>query len=82
MQTKNRKHYENLFSPYPDLVTLDQFRKMLGGICAGTARKLLQENRVHHFMVRHTYLIPKVWVIEYVLSDDYAEFKKTLKVQI
>ncbi len=82
MKTKNRKYYEALFSTYPDLVTLGQFRKMLGGICAGTARKLLRENRVQHFMIRYTYLIPKTYIIDYVLSDDYAEFKKTLKVKI
>lgn len=29
-----------------------------------------------------TYLIPKVWVIDYVLSEHYAEYKKKLKVQI
>ena len=82
MQTKNRKYYEDLFRPYPDLVTLDQFRKMLGGIGDGTARKLLRANRVQHFLINHTYLIPKVCIIDYVLCDHYAEFKKTLKVQI
>ena len=82
VQTKNRKYYEALFRPYPDLVTLDQFRQMLGGIGDGTARKLLRANRVQHFLINHTYLIPKVCVIDYVLSTHYSEFKKTLKVQI
>ena len=29
---KNRKYYENLFADYPSVVTLTQFRGMLGGI--------------------------------------------------
>ena len=27
---KNRKYYEQLFNKYPDVVTLSQFRNMLG----------------------------------------------------
>ncbi len=82
MQTQNRKYYENLFRPYPDLVTIAQFRKMLGGIANGTARKLLQENHVQHFMINHTYLIPKTYIIDYVLSAHYSTYKKTLQVEI
>lgn len=79
---KSRKHYEQLFASYPDVVTLPGFRRMLGGIGDGTARKLLRENQVQHFYIRDTYLIPKVWVIEYVLSDHYNEYKERLKVKI
>ena len=53
---------------------------MLGGIGDKTARKLIRENRVQHFCIRCTYLIPKAWVIDYVLSEHYTEYKKTLKV--
>ena len=35
---KTRKYYEQLFNKYPDVVTLSQFRNMLGGIGDGTAR--------------------------------------------
>lgn len=77
-----RKKYEESFEKYPDLVTLGQFREMLGGIGDSTARKLMQENRVQHFIIRHTYLIPKTYVIDYVLSDDYIKYKKQLRVQV
>lgn len=79
---ETRAHYEQLFRSYPDVVTLPEFCMMLGGIGHNTARKLLRENRLQHFYVRCTYLIPKGWVIDYVLSDHYKEYKKTLKVQI
>lgn len=79
---RNEEYYKKLYESYPDVVTLEQFRAMLGGIGCKTARKLLRENHVKHFNVRHTYLIPKVWVIEYVLSDHYAGYRQELKVQV
>lgn len=80
--SKTRKQYEQLFASYPDVVTIPEFCRMLGGIGDGTARKLLRENYVQHFYIRTTYLIPKEWVIDYVLSDHYNEYKESLKVQI
>lgn len=71
---KNRKYYEQLYTEYPTVVTLIQFRQMLGGIGDTTARKLMRENRVKHYYIRHTYLIPKDWVIDYVLSEHYRPF--------
>ena len=79
---KSRTHYEKLFENYPDVVTLPELQKMLGGIGDSTARKLMRGNYIQHFCIRHTYLIPKVSVIDYVLSEHYAEYRKALKVQI
>lgn len=79
---KNRLYYEKLYDKYPDVVTLPDFCEMLGGIADGTARKLIRENRVKHFYIRCTYLIPKPCVIDYVLSKHYAEYKAQLKVQV
>ena len=79
---KGRKYYENLYKNYPDVVTLSDFREMLGGIADSTARKLIRENHVKHYYIRCTYLIPKPCVIDYVLSFHYAEYKKQLKVQV
>ena len=42
----------------------------------------MRENRVKHYYIRSTYLIPKAWVIDYVLSDHYAEYKDQLKAQV
>ena len=79
---KTRTHYEDLFKSCPDVVTISQFCKMLGGIGHNTARGLLRSNRVEHFYIRNTYLIPKTCVIDYVLSDDYKQYCKKLKSQI
>ena len=79
---KSREHYEKLFESYPDVVTLPDFMKMLGGIGDSTARKLMRGNHVHHFYIRDTYLIPKLSVISYVLGEHYKEYRKKLKVQV
>lgn len=79
---KKREYYEELFTAYPDVVTLPQFCKMLGGIGDSTARKRMRGNYVHHFYIRHTYLIPKESVIDYVLGTHYEKYRKELKVSI
>ena len=79
---RTRDHYEKLFEAYPDVVTLPEFEKMLGGIGDSTARKLMRNNCVQHFCIRHTYLIPKASVIEYVLSDHYVKYRSSLKAQV
>lgn len=79
---RSRKHYEKLFASYSDVVTLPEFCNMLGGIGDSTARKLIWTNKVKHFYIRCTYLIPKESVIDYVLSYDYLEYSKKLKARI
>ena len=41
---RNKKYYEELFKDYPDVVGMDDFRKMLGGISKSTGQKLMREN--------------------------------------
>ena len=79
---KGKKYYKELFKDYPDVVTLIQFREMLGGIADSTARKLVRTNVVKHLYIRDTYMIPKKCVIDYVTSEHYAEYKHSLKVQV
>ena len=77
---KSRNYYKKLFKQYPDLVTVLQFREMLGGVGDCFARKLIQQNKVQHLFIKPNYLIPKSSVIDYVLSDDYAA--RNLKVRV
>lgn len=79
---RDKQYYREKFKDYPDVVTLEQFRKMLGGIGDSTVRKLMRAGRVKYFYIRDTYMIPKEYVIEYVLGEHYAEYKYDLKVQI
>lgn len=77
-----RIEYEMLFATYPDVVTLPVFCEMLGGIADGTARKLLQANRVGHFVIRTIYYIPKEKVIDYLMSQHYRKYREKLKHKI
>lgn len=78
----NRKYYERYFSAYPDVVTVAQFRQMLGGMGEVQARKLVSNGYVRHYKIGRVYYIPKAYVIDYVLSDHYAEYRRHLKAQI
>lgn len=76
---RQRKYYEKKFSKYPEVVDLQTFRKMLGGIGDTFARRLVHENRVKYSFVKPHYWIFKKSIIDYVLSEDYAS--RRLKVR-
>ena len=76
---RQRKYYEKKFSKYPEVVDLQTFRKMLGGIGDTFARRLVHENRVKYSFVKPHYWIFKKSIIDYVLSEDYAS--RQLKVR-
>lgn len=71
-----------LYADYPDVVTIKQFREMLGGISDCTARKLVQGDHVENFVVNGTYYIPKKFVIEYIMSPHYYVLQIKLKHRI
>lgn len=48
-----REHYEKLFADYPDVVSLKEFRLMLGGITEKTALKILEQGKVKLFFMQH-----------------------------
>ena len=77
-----RFEYERKFEDYPDLLTLEQFRAMLGGIADVTARRLLQQGLVEHFMIRTTYYIPKIRAIDYIVGQHYRFYRHRLKHRI
>ena len=76
---KNRKYYQNLFKDYKDVVSSKQAAEMLGGIDTKSIRKLLKKNILNSFVIDGIYYIPKVWLIDYVLSESYQKYKKILK---
>ena len=86
IETELRDYYENLFAPYPDVVDIPTFREMMGGLSEKVARRLVQTKEVKCFKIlvtkREAYLIPKVCVVEYVISDAYQSFKHKLRNSI
>ena len=57
-----------LFESYPDVVDVDDLRKMLGGISRKLAYRLLAEQTIKSIRIGRTYKIPKTCVIEYLTS--------------
>lgn len=46
----DKQYYREKFKEYTDVVTLEQFREMLGSIGDSTARKLMRAKKVKHFL--------------------------------
>lgn len=59
-----------IFMEYPDVVEVDDLRKMLGGISKKLAYRLLAEEEIRSVRVGRAYKIPKLCVIEYLLGEE------------
>ena len=64
------KQQQPMFTEYPDVVEVDDLRKMLGGLSKKLAYRLLAEQEIHSVRVGRTYKIPKLCVIEYLLGEE------------
>lgn len=73
---QERYELEVKLRDYPDVVKIKELRLMLDGICESTALSLLHQNKIKHFRIRNHYRIPKVCVIDFMMSDEYVTFKK------
>lgn len=73
---QERYELEVKFRNYPDVLTTKELMLMLDGICESTALSLLHQNKIKHFRIGNSYRIPKVCVIDFMMSEDYTTFKK------
>lgn len=60
---------------YPDVVEVDDLRKMLGGISKKLAYRLLAEQEIRSVRVGRSYKIPKVCIIEYLMGEEMCQIK-------
>ena len=58
---------QEMFEDYPDVVGVDDLRKMLGGISRKLAYRLLTSQEIKSVRIGRTYKIPKIYVIEYLM---------------
>lgn len=70
---KNVKY--TMFDKYPEVVEVDDLRKMLGGISRKLAYKLLADKEIQAVKVGRTYKIPKVCIIEYLMGEEICNIK-------
>lgn len=75
---KTRKQLEREFSNFPDVVTSADLMQMMG-VCDQTAYRLLRKNSIQHFVIGGTYRIPKVSIIDYMLTDDYEAYRRKIE---
>lgn len=61
---------QSMFENYPDVVEVDDLRKMLGGISKKLAYRLLSDQEIRSVRVGRTYKIPKTCVIEYLMGEE------------
>ena len=65
------EHYKrDMFAEYPDVVDVEQLRKMLGGISRKLADRLLASGELRSVRIGRSYRIPKLCVIEYLTGTD------------
>ena len=57
---------QRMFEEYPDVVEVDDLRKMLGGISRKLAYRLLADQEIKSVRIGRAYKIPKLSVIEYL----------------
>ena len=60
--------YRAMFRRYPDVVTAEQMREMLG-VGTRTAYRLLRENKIQSVRMGRIYRIPKVAVIDFLCHN-------------
>lgn len=63
------KNYKIMFKKYPDVVDIEQMRKMLGGISSNLAYKLIKEEKIKCIKVGRQYKIPKNNIINYITNE-------------
>ena len=64
-----------MFENYPDVVEVDDLRKMLGGISRRLAYRLLAEQEIKSVKVGRADKIPKVCVIEYLMGEEMCHIR-------
>lgn len=65
------EHYKHdMFAEYPDVVNVEQLRRMLGGISRKLAYRLLASGELRSVRIGRSYRIPKLCVIEYLTGTD------------
>lgn len=64
------KRNGQLFTDYPDVVTVSEMCIMLGGIGKKTAYALLKSGEIRYLKIGKSFKIPKASIIAYLVGED------------
>ncbi len=70
MSENVKENYSIMFTNYPDIVNIQQIRKMLGDIGITLAYKLLKQGKIKSMKIGREYKIPKSCIIRYLLNEN------------
>lgn len=65
-ENDHRQRISAYVSEYPDIVTVPQMCKMLGGISLKTGYRLLKKGEIESFSIGRIYRIPKISILQYL----------------
>jgi len=83
MEQKDRQFYERLFANQPDVLDAKTVGQLLGGISSCTVRRLCHGGKLKHIYYQEKYyLIPKIWLIDHILSNYGQNRRSRLHSQI
>lgn len=73
-----RYHYENELKHYPDVLTVSDISR-LTGYSQHTVSRWCTEGRVKTLMRQPKFIVPKVWLLDFLCSDDYNQINRKSK---
>ena len=71
-----KEKYESIFADYPDIVNVAQLQKMFG-ISRHLAYQYLNDGTIQGVIIGHSYRVPKVNVVDFVLNINPTTEKPT-----
>ena len=75
---QKRREYEIKLRDYPDVVTVDELGVLLN-VTTRTVWSLLQKGKIQYFRIKNRYRIPKAYVIDFMMSEEYAAFARNVE---
>ena len=64
-----RKFYRKMFANYPDVLTVEDATNLLGFKSQTGVIRRIHQNRIRYLKVGWNFMIPKEYLIDYLLSD-------------
>ncbi len=64
-----RKFYRKMFANYPDVLTVEDATNLLGFKSQTGVIRRIHQNRIRYLKVGRNFMIPKEYLIDYLLSD-------------